>query len=380
MKKAITLLLICSAINLNAQLIVSGSVASKNERLPYVNIYVKGTQNGTITNNNGEFALNNIQPFDTLRFSMIGYQTIDTVVRTLEKTINIQLVEAKIIIPEIEVTAKIAESIITKIDENLPNNYPTEPTAFSALFRKQVVENKNYLFLGNANIELLYPTYLFHSNGKNDNQERKVILKDIKLIKNNLKDMIFSISPSILIDFYPQYGFITSPQYFNYSFIESISYNDEIYFKIGFKTKDKYWKSLPVEGIITVEKSSYAIAEVEYKTDREPENKSGYNKEKKIYKGTIITNKYENHIFYKKQDDKWYFNYYKIIWDVDIKYKKYPEDDRNFILQVDLLAGENIEPDHIKGAVININKDLFNKEKIDKPSNWEKLNPIVPDF
>ena len=381
MKKIITLLLIFYCFNLIAQQNISGRVITDVGGVPYVNVYIKNTTNGTITNNKGEYSINNTQPLDTLRFSMIGYQPIDTIIKVGIENINIKLVEARINLPEIEITAQTAESIIKSIKENLSQNYPTKPTAFSAIFRKQVLENNTYLFLGNANINILYPTYVLNANNKENTNERKIFLNDIRLTNNNLKEINFSISPSGLVDFYPQYGFIVNPQYFNYAFKKSLFWNGETYLKIGFKTKDKFWKDLPVEGVITVAKSSYAITEIEYQTFRAPEKKRGYSKEKKIYNGTFVTNEYTNHIFYKKQqDNKWYFSYSKVYWDVDVKYKKYPQDNRNFILQSDLLAGESIEPEHITGTIININIDIFDKQKVIKPSNWEKLNPILPDF
>lgn len=360
-----------------AQGTISGTVFSNKLALPFANVNSVGTYKGTLTNSNGEFSINNIAAGDTLRFSLLGYQTIDTIIQQNTKTISIDLEESPIIVPEIVVTAKIALSIIRKVGENLTKNYPTIPTAFKAIFRKQVVENNDYCFLGNSQLSILCPTYI------NENKEQAITayLNDVNLSENKREDISFKISSSNLISFYPNYGFIRSPQFFDFSFNHSFSDKGETYIKIDFKTKDEYWDDSPTKGSITIEKPSYAITELAYHTSIKTESKRGYNKEKKVYKATFITNDYLSHTFYKKVGNKWYFNYSRIVWDVDVAYKKYPNDNTNFVLQSDLFAGEEIDPSSIKEKAINTNNDLFNKQKKgSSPVNWSELNPILPDY
>ncbi len=82
-----------SLISVSAQEIkVTGKVVSAKDgsELPGVNIQIKGTSQGTITNGLGTFELMVRSPGDTLIFSFIGYLTQQTVVGQ-RTTINIQL-------------------------------------------------------------------------------------------------------------------------------------------------------------------------------------------------------------------------------------------------------------------------------------------------
>jgi TonB-linked SusC/RagA family outer membrane protein len=54
---------------------VSGKVTDGNESLPGVNVLIKGSQKGTITNQKGEYSLDGINAADVLVFSYIGYKT-----------------------------------------------------------------------------------------------------------------------------------------------------------------------------------------------------------------------------------------------------------------------------------------------------------------
>lgn len=57
---------------------VSGKVTDENgEPLPGVTVVIKGTNQGTVTNNQGEYSLNNISENTTLVFSFVGMKTLE---------------------------------------------------------------------------------------------------------------------------------------------------------------------------------------------------------------------------------------------------------------------------------------------------------------
>lgn len=360
-----------------AQFDIMGTIVSDSTKLERVNIEILNSNRGTITNSKGQFKIHNIKPTDTIRFSMMGYQSKDILFSEKDvEDVKINMKESIIELSEIEIISSVnVTEIIKRVNENLENNYPTTPNVFNAVFRKQIAQNGNYLFLGNAEISILCPSYI-------SNEKKKVISNNIELTKNNLDNVNIKIPPSSLLDFSPKFGFITSPQYFNFTFLKNIKWDDEIYLKIAFKTKQEYWEDSPYDGTITIEKSSYAISEIQWNTYKKEQTKKGYNKKMGIYKGTFITNQLTNHIIYAKKDDnKWYFNYNSIIWNVTVKYKKHPNENKNLILKSDLYFKENIPLSNIINLEsINIKKDLFNKQKSLNYSEWKDLNPILPDF
>ncbi|QDO94209.1 carboxypeptidase-like regulatory domain-containing protein [Formosa sediminum] len=361
---------------LYAQFEITGTISSDSIKLESVNIAVLNSNRGTITNSKGQFKLNNVSTTDTIRFSMMGYQTLDTLFYKGVGDAKIKLKQSIIEISEIEITTpNYVSDILKNVLVNLENNYPVNSSIINAIFRKQIVQNGDYLFLGNSQISIFCPSYL-------SNEKKNVYLNTIKLTKNELVNINMDIPPSSLLDFSPKFGFITSPEYFDFTFLKSIKWNNAVFLKIAFKTKQKYWDDSPFEGVLTIEKSSYAISEIEWTTHKKDETKKGYNREMGIYKGTFVTNQLKNHISYtKKNDNKWHFSYNRIIWDVTIKYKKYPDENQNLILKSDLYVQENDLLSSIKNLEsININVDLFNKQKSLNYSEWDDLNPILPDF
>jgi len=83
MNKKLIRLLFCIAIffigsAVNAQS-VSGNITEAGMPLPGVNISVKGTSNGTASDFDGNYSLNEVNSGDTLVFSFIGYETQEIV-------------------------------------------------------------------------------------------------------------------------------------------------------------------------------------------------------------------------------------------------------------------------------------------------------------
>ena len=58
---------------------ITGSVtdSENNDALPGVNVILKNTTNGTNTDFNGNFSLDNIESGDVLVFSYLGYKTLE---------------------------------------------------------------------------------------------------------------------------------------------------------------------------------------------------------------------------------------------------------------------------------------------------------------
>ncbi|MBI1767337.1 MAG: TonB-dependent receptor [Bacteroidetes bacterium] len=101
----------------NSNVEVKGTIkdGETNEPLPGVNIVVKGTVAGTITNLKGEFnlQLNGDYPF-TISASFIGYKSEEVVVGHTNQVIEITLMPTSILAAEVVVTAsRVEESVMT---------------------------------------------------------------------------------------------------------------------------------------------------------------------------------------------------------------------------------------------------------------------------
>ena len=87
-----SILLLLGITSINAQSLISGKVTDVNDNpLPGVNVMVKNSTKGTVTDFDGIFNLKNIQSDDILVFSMLGLKTSEvTVGKTKEFTIVLQ--------------------------------------------------------------------------------------------------------------------------------------------------------------------------------------------------------------------------------------------------------------------------------------------------
>ena len=86
---------------------VSGVVFDKetNERMPYVNVFFKGTKTGTTTNLDGEFTLESYYASDTVAASFVGYTIATKAVKIdQEQTVNLYLGTSSVALQEVVIT------------------------------------------------------------------------------------------------------------------------------------------------------------------------------------------------------------------------------------------------------------------------------------
>lgn len=121
---------------------VAGLVLSKNEGrpLPYVNVYIKYSSIGTISNENGEFQLKCApSPSDTIVFQSLGYKTLEMPVPSGDSSLLILLPEEIFNLDELLVyaTAPDPAFIIQNILKNKPANYPNQTSKSSFFIRSR---------------------------------------------------------------------------------------------------------------------------------------------------------------------------------------------------------------------------------------------------
>ncbi|MCY7410074.1 MAG: carboxypeptidase-like regulatory domain-containing protein, partial [Chitinophagales bacterium] len=81
--------------------------AQNNEPLIGANVVVKGTNNGTTTDEDGKFTLvlGNQKPPLTLSISYLGFISKDHIVSDIAKAVNIKLDADKVVLDEVKITA-----------------------------------------------------------------------------------------------------------------------------------------------------------------------------------------------------------------------------------------------------------------------------------
>jgi hypothetical protein len=99
--------------------------SATGEPLPFVNIIILKTTDGTLTDFEGRYALEVNTKGDSIRFSLIGYKTITRkILKHQFQNIDLQMAEDKILLPEVTIhyTGNPAETILKKIIKNRDKN------------------------------------------------------------------------------------------------------------------------------------------------------------------------------------------------------------------------------------------------------------------
>jgi hypothetical protein len=99
--------------------------SATSDPLPFVNIIILGTTDGTLTDFEGRYALEVNTNGDSIRFSLMGYKTVTRkILKHQFQNIDIMMVENKIMLPEITIhyRGNPAEVILDKIIKNRDNN------------------------------------------------------------------------------------------------------------------------------------------------------------------------------------------------------------------------------------------------------------------
>ena len=115
--------------------VVTGKIidAKSNDGLPFVNIYLKGTNAGTSSNFDGFFEISTSERVDSIIVSCLGYDTKAKAVQIGNKqTINFQLLSSVQQLSEIVIVPgeNPALRILRKMEENKSKNNPKELTAY----------------------------------------------------------------------------------------------------------------------------------------------------------------------------------------------------------------------------------------------------------
>lgn len=157
--------------------------------LPYAHIGLKNSSIGAVSNEFGQFKL--IVPFrlklDTLVVSYLGYKSHQTLISAVEKSVDIFLDEAPLILRDVVIDAKrlSAEEILRKAVENLLQNgsYPAVEFKLEGFYREVQRINKEAVFVVESAFNI-YDNLTTHAlTGINVTELRKTFHTD--LVANN---------------------------------------------------------------------------------------------------------------------------------------------------------------------------------------------------
>jgi hypothetical protein len=155
---------------LSAEIFIEGQVVDfgTGEALAYVNIYVRGTSKGVMSNSDGKFSIYIPKKLgeETLVISYLGYKTVEIKISNLKvgTSNDIKLKVSAVNLDEVVLTSKKldVESIVKKAFKNYNKNFPKDPFISKAFLRHTEKTKKEYKWLVEAALEIYDPGFNEH--------------------------------------------------------------------------------------------------------------------------------------------------------------------------------------------------------------------------
>lgn len=312
--------------------------AETHEPLPYVNVLIKGTTSGTITNLDGEFTLNQKLASDAIiLFSFLGYKNteINYVSIVDMELLTIYLDEEDIALEEVEIRPdnSYARSIIKSVIKNRKHNNPdniktidykkyTRKSTFLSNLNRSITEKKAFrnsadAFIVQSDSTVAMPIFLFEQhlsytiNKDEDINEQKIIDTQSECVMPQLQKTINTIVSQKIttsINFYDNQinilsrGFPSpigwnSPIFYNIYLVDSLIQNGEKHYRFDFYPKS--YRSTAFKGYFWIDKETFALTEIYAKLPTTA--------------NVNFVNSFEAHIYYQPISQKrWFYKGQKI--------------------------------------------------------------------
>ncbi|MBN2520101.1 MAG: carboxypeptidase-like regulatory domain-containing protein [Bacteroidales bacterium] len=355
--------------------------------IPYAHVYLTNSNARTISNGNGEFILNIVNPKDddTLMVSYIGYRNFSILLKYLD-SINtlIELKPETYLIKQVIIKPVNAVEIIQMSIKNINHNYDNKPSNLLAFFRETNRLNNQYISISEAVVGIYKSNYAIDYNSdqikiikgrKNQNFEPldEYDFKVVGGLYNNLKLDIVKDKASF-ID--PE-----SMSKYQYEYEKMVTYKGRNTYVISFDQKDGI-DELLYKGLLYIDELSYAIVSAEFQiSPKAIKNAASVFIVKKPSSASIkpVFSHYRTDYYY--QNGKWHLNNVKSEMQLDILNKK-TDTYSTFSTLSEFIITDRITKDVKKFKFKESSKpsDVF-VEQIGNYDEgfWGKYNIIKPD-
>ena len=368
-----------------------------NEPLPYVNILIKGTTNGTITNSNGEFELDEELAGDAvLIISFIGYKNLELKFDSIanRKLVTIFMEEEEIALGEVEVSPdnSYAQTILRNIIKNRKRNNPDNfrnidyneymrKSIFLLNLNRKIVEMKAFrsnadAFIVQSDSTVSMPIYfseqhISHTRNRDEDiDDEEVLSTESECTMPQLQNTINTVVTKKItahINFYNNQinviarGFpspigANSHIFYNSYLVDSLEQNGVMQYRFDFYPKS--YRSAAFKGYFWVDSETFALTEIHAKI--------------LATANVNFVDDFESHIYYQPISNKrWFYKKQKIKVNLVVsKSKKDKSKKKNLSIQ-NLSDFYRIEtPETIAHSKRNGLKSIQTKEQL--LENYEK--------
>lgn len=358
------------------------------EAVVFANIFIVGSNIGTISNLQGEFILKipGIYHDGEIGISSLGYKVKLIPVKSIgNERISIDLIPTPFSIQEVVIRNKSAIELLREAKQNIYKNYGESPVMMTAFYRETIKQNRSYLSVSEAVLDVYKSSY------------RKLLDSDrIKIYKGRKSEdpekmdtLIFKLQGgpynSFLLDLIKHPGEILLDDYirlYDYELKGVISIEDRDTYLINFKPKPG--EAIPIyEGKIYIDVKNLAIAGVDISISQkklEEVAKILVVKKPSSMKVEIPGASYM--VKYRMINNRWYISYIRSEAQFKVRWKKKLFNSNYFIMS-ELAITDTDHEKIIKHPFRESTKSQhILTEKIsnfEDPDFWGDYNIILPD-
>ncbi|MDR2475230.1 MAG: carboxypeptidase-like regulatory domain-containing protein, partial [Bacteroidales bacterium] len=254
-------------------IVLSGVVKDKHTKktLENVNITVKGTNIGTVTNADGRFSLKikDMPQNLTAEFSHLGYAVTRLPIRNSSAGLTVFLTDNDNVLKELVIYGnprQLVEEAISRIE----TNYSTKKNLLTGFYRETVQKRRNYINVTEAVVSILKMPY----NERTIDKDRVLLQKGRKLISPKVGDtlavkLLGGPTLAILADVVKNVDIVLNHNeldYYKFTMEDGVMIDDQPHYVIRFEPQ--VLLSYPLyEGRLFIDKQTLTFSRGEYCLD-----------------------------------------------------------------------------------------------------------------
>lgn len=308
---------------------ISGKVVDQKTEDPviFTNVYIEGTNVGTVSNADGEFIIkvpaNRMD--ENLGFSNIGYKSLVLPLESLRKEENIIMLQpATIPIEEVKIRTNDPVELLRAALNRVPENYYTVPEKMTAFYRETIKENRHYVAVSEAIMEVYKAPY-----DKIENDQVKIFKGRKSQDVKNMDTVLFKLqggpTTMVMLDVVKNPSILLGEdiiEFYDYKLAGILNINDRQSYVIEFDQKDNVDYPL-YSGKMYLDVEDLAITGLEFNLSEKGIDKAA----NVLVRKKPLTMRVEPLgayylVNYREVDDKWYLNHARTELVIKCKWKK----------------------------------------------------------
>ena len=369
---------------------ITGKIMDIQSKEPVVfaNVYLDGSNIGTVTNSDGEFLLKIPLSGRNAKIGIthLGYKNLSVDVAQLNEERNlIYLDPVTIPIKEVIIRFADAEHLIYVALQKRTDNYSKDPVMLTSFYRETIKQNRNYVAVSEAVLDIYKSPYVqtLESDRSKIYKGRKS--QDVKKMDTVLFKLQGGPYTALMLDVVKHPGEVLSEEYINlydYTF-SGINYiDDRETYVIGFKQKPYVTDPL-YKGTVYIDAENLAFTGIDFNlniNDPELVNQMFIRKKPAGMKVDVLGANYLTK--YRLVEDTWYLNYvrleasFKCNWDRKLFNSVYSTMTEMAVTDMDL---ENVSKLKYKESAKITDVLAEQVNQFEDPDFWGEYNIIKPD-